>query len=65
MLFGDSYRDGFAWRASRMPDVSAFCAASGGRIVSFKVDYAAAERKYFSWLGGVHPDFAAAASPRS
>jgi predicted GNAT superfamily acetyltransferase len=40
-----------------MPDVSVFLATSDSRLVGFKAGYAVGERKYYSWLGGVHPDF--------
>jgi len=46
----------YSWRLSHMPDTSVFCATSEGRLVGFKAGYAVAERKYYSWLGAVHPD---------
>jgi ribosomal protein S18 acetylase RimI-like enzyme len=45
------------WRLTEMPDTSVFVAQDGERLVGFKAGYAIAERKYYSWLGAVHPDF--------
>ena len=45
------------WRLGRMPEVSVFHARSEGRLIAFKAGYAIAERKYYSWLGAVHPDY--------
>lgn len=47
----------YSWRLMRMPDVSVFCAHHEGRLVGFKAGYAIAERKYYSWLGAIHPEF--------
>lgn len=47
----------YAWRLTRMPEVSAFWARYEGRLVGFKLGYAMAERRYYSWLGAVHPEF--------
>lgn len=55
-VFGPSEID-LAWRLSQMPDASAFCAASAGRFIGFKIGYAMSQRKYYSWLGGVDPEF--------
>jgi ribosomal protein S18 acetylase RimI-like enzyme len=57
LVFGQSDPRYVTWRLSHMPDVSAFCATSEGQLVGFKAGYAMTERKYYSWLGGVHPDF--------
>ena len=46
-----------SWRMSSMPDVSAFLAIADDKIVGFKVGYAMSQRKYYSWLGGVHSEF--------
>jgi GNAT superfamily N-acetyltransferase len=46
----------YSWRLTNMPDASVFCARSDGRLLGFKAGYAMAERKYYSWLGAVHPD---------
>lgn len=45
------------WRLERMPEVSVFYARSETRLIAFKAGYAVAERKYYSWLGAIHPDF--------
>jgi GNAT superfamily N-acetyltransferase len=47
----------YAWRLGAMPQVSVFCARHAGQLVGFKAGYAIAERKYYSWLGAVHPEF--------
>lgn len=41
------------WRLSSMPDASATLACSQRRIVGFKLGYAVAASKYYSWLCGV------------
>jgi len=46
-----------SWRLERMPDVSIFYARREEKLIAFKAGYAIAERKYYSWLGAVHPDF--------
>jgi predicted GNAT superfamily acetyltransferase len=55
--FGQTEREYVEWRLTHMPVVTAFVALSGDRIVAFKVGYATSRTKYYSWLGGVHPDF--------
>lgn len=45
------------WRLSQMPQASLFVAQEGDLLIGFKAGYAIAERRYYSWLGGVHPDF--------
>ena len=45
------------WRITNMPDVSLFYALKGNIPVGFKAGYAITESRYYSWLGGVHPDF--------
>jgi GNAT superfamily N-acetyltransferase len=47
----------YEWRLTQMPDTSAFVALNAERLIGFKAGYAIAERKYYSWLGAVHPDF--------
>jgi GNAT superfamily N-acetyltransferase len=44
------------WRLSRMPDASVFVAHDGERPMGFKAGYALTEQRYYSWLGGVHPE---------
>jgi GNAT superfamily N-acetyltransferase len=46
-----------AWRFRSMPDFSVFCALDGDDIVGFKAGYAMTQAKYYSWLGGVLPDY--------
>jgi ribosomal protein S18 acetylase RimI-like enzyme len=55
-VFGRSDPNYVVWRLTHMPDVSVFCASVDSRLVAFKAGYAVGERKYYSWLGGVHPD---------
>ena len=45
-----------SWRLSAMPVASVALARSGAALVGFKAGYAMTETKYYSWLGGVHPD---------
>ena len=54
----DTYKaeDG-VWRMTHMPNVSAFTAHADGGMVGFKVGYAHTSSRYYSWLGGVHPDY--------
>jgi ribosomal protein S18 acetylase RimI-like enzyme len=42
---------------ANMPDLSLFQALTSGNLVGFKAVYAVTENRYYSWLGGVHPDF--------
>lgn len=46
-----------SWRFAHMPVFSCFCAADGARIVGFKAGYALKAGHYYSWLGGVDPDY--------
>ena len=43
------------WRLCVMPHATAVLAREHGRLVGFKLGYATAESRYYSWLGGVHP----------
>lgn len=45
------------WRIASMPDFTMFCAWHDRRLIAFKAGYALTQTKYYSWLGGVHPDF--------
>jgi ribosomal protein S18 acetylase RimI-like enzyme len=53
----DSPNIDYTWRLKNMPHVSIFYAEHESLLVGFKAGYAIAENKYYSWLGGVHPDF--------
>jgi len=55
-IFSPSAID-YSWRLLHMPEASVFCAHIDGRLVGFKAGYAIAERKYYSWLGAVHPEY--------
>jgi predicted GNAT superfamily acetyltransferase len=55
--FERSSYDYVAWRMTRMPDVSLFLALAGDDWVGFKIGYATSQTKYYSWLGGVKPEF--------
>jgi ribosomal protein S18 acetylase RimI-like enzyme len=46
----------YAWRLTRMPEVSVFCARQAEALVGFKAGYATAEGKYYSWLGAVRAE---------
>ncbi len=55
--FGSFDADDIQWRLSVMPEISVFLAAIEGKAIGFKAGYAATPRRYYSWLGGVDPDF--------
>ena len=40
-----------------MPDVTVFIAGDESRLIGFKAGYATAHNRYYSWLGGIDPDF--------
>lgn len=52
-----SWIDGLEWRLLNMPDVTIFSAYDDADLVGFKIGYATAYDRYYSWLGGVHPDY--------
>ena len=45
------------WRVDNMPNPSGFLARSDGRLVGFKLGYAVTSSRYYSWLGGIDPEF--------
>ncbi len=49
--------DAIRWRIANMPCVAIFVARRDGRMVGFKAGYAATRDRYYSWLGGVDPEF--------
>lgn len=51
------FAEGIKWRLTSMPDVTVFVASIDGNMVGFKAGYATAINKYYSWLGGVDPEF--------
>ena len=61
VIFGDDaaqdWLDSLKWRLEKMPDVTVFMAKIDSRPVGFKAGYATAHDRYYSWLGGVDPDF--------
>ena len=58
-IFGEEWADLLAlkWRLTNMPDITVFSAISDGNLVGFKIGYAASHKLYYSWLGGVAPEF--------
>ena len=54
-VFGNNNRDNLVWKLTQMPDVSVHLAQQG-QLVGFKIGYALARERYYSWLGGVHED---------
>lgn len=38
-------------------DLTVFTVKEGERIVAIKIGYRMSEQRYYSWLGGVHPDY--------
>ena len=55
-VFGDDDRLDGSWRLQNMPDLSSITARDGNQLVGFKLGYAATSKRYYSWLGGVHPE---------
>lgn len=60
-IFGDEAKpdwlNSLKWRLENMPDVTVFGVMSDSRLIGFKAGYASAQNRYYSWLGGVVPDF--------
>ena len=56
LVFLDTRPDYVTWRLHHMPNISTFVAEIDGALVGFKIGYAMTQTKYYSWLGGVHPD---------
>lgn len=56
-LFGEYVDNEGDWRIRQMPSFSVFVARSDGLLVGFKMGYAHTKTRYYSWLGGVDPDF--------
>ena len=56
-IFGAEDRLDGVWRIEHMPDLTCFEARRSGELVGFKLGYAATSRRYYSWLGGVHPSY--------
>lgn len=55
---GDSMDSGKTrWRIEHMPDFTCFGEADGARLIGFKAGYALKAGHYYSWLGGVDPDY--------
>ena len=52
-----NWLDSLTWRLEKMPDVTAFVAEIDSCMVGFKIGYATAYNRYYSWLGGVDPNF--------
>lgn len=55
-VFDDIDHDYISWRVDSMPDLTTFVAVEGEKWLAFKCGYAMTKRRYYSWLGGVHPD---------
>ena len=51
-VFGRCKREKLEWRLIHMPDPSVQVARTS-RLVGFKIGYAAAPQRYYSWLGGI------------
>lgn len=56
IVFGAVDRSGLEWKLSRMPDPTVQVARAGSVLAGFKIGYALSNTRYYSWLGGVHPD---------
>ena len=57
IVFGPGDRLDGRWRIDNMPDLSCCEARRDEMLVGFKLGYAATSRRYYSWLGGVHPNY--------
>lgn len=57
IVFPDLSQDDARWRMRHMPCGMAFCARLGEQLVGFKIGYATKLSHYYSWLGGVHPQW--------
>jgi GNAT superfamily N-acetyltransferase len=55
-IFGATHRN-IGWQLTRMPEVTVCLATRGEIPVGFKIGFALSPHKYYSWLGGVHPDY--------
>ncbi len=56
-VFPDINQDDVRWRLLHMPRCQAFCARVDDQLVGFKIGYAIKSHHYYSWLGGVHPQW--------
>ncbi|NNK88717.1 MAG: GNAT family N-acetyltransferase [Flavobacteriaceae bacterium] len=56
-LFEDTNNDLFLSRITNNPDLFIAIARSAEGIVGFKLGYAISEHTFYSWLGGVDPDY--------
>lgn len=57
IVFTRTYPEDLEWRLTRLPEATVTVARAGDALVGFKVGYAVTKDRYYSWLGGVHPDF--------
>ena len=55
--FGESPSDSFLERLNEKRDLSVLLAWSSETIIGFKIGYARFKGIYYSWLGGVAPDY--------
>lgn len=51
------WRRDTAWRIGNMPEFTLFEARERERLIGCKMGYAHTQTRYYSWLGGVHPEF--------
>lgn len=56
-VFGSAEPHRIRWRLTHMPDASVLAVRDGEQMVAFKAGYAVSDTKYYSWLGGVLPDY--------
>lgn len=57
IIFGAVAPDYIDWRLHNMPKSSVFVSEKDREFVAFKIGYAMSKNKYYSWLGGVHPNY--------
>lgn len=53
----DDWYESRKWRLENMPDVACFAAYNDHKMIAFKAGYATTYNLYYSWLGGVVPEF--------
>ena len=57
IVFPDIAVDDTVWRLQHMPSLTCWSVHADNQMVAFKIGYAMHLRHYYSWLGGVHPEW--------
>ena len=56
-VFAGIDAEDISWRLGRMPDLTVFSAWDAEAIRGFKLGYVVTSSRYYSWLGGVDPEY--------